>query len=55
MKLLKPKMVFQKYIFLDEWFINKYLWVSKSSLKKTLASLKKFYQYMSENDYVDAT
>lgn len=24
-------------------------------LKKTLASLKKFYQYMSENNYVDAT
>ena len=55
MKLLNPKMVFQKYIFLDEWFITKCLWASKSSLKKTLASLKKFYQYMSENNYVDAT
>lgn len=55
MKLLKPKMVFQKYIFLDEWFITKCLWTSKSSLKKTLASLKKIYQYMSENNYVDAT
>lgn len=29
------------------------MWSSRNSLKETAASLKKFYKYMSENDYVD--
>lgn len=29
------------------------MWSSRNSLKETSASLKKFYQYMSENNYVD--
>ena len=40
--------------FLNDWFIRKCLWSSRNSLKETAASLKKFYQYMSENNYVDA-
>ena len=40
------------YSFLDGWFIEKCLWASKNSLKGTAASIKKFYQYMSENNYV---
>lgn len=40
------------YSFLDGWFIRKCLWVSKNSIKEMTASLKKFYQYMSENNYV---
>ncbi len=38
--------------FLDGWFIEKCLWASKNSLKEIAASIKKFYQYMSENNYV---
>jgi len=38
--------------FLDGWFIEKCLWASKNSLKVTASSIKKFYQYMSENNYV---
>lgn len=41
------------FIFLDDWFIRKCMWSSRNSLKETAASLKKFYQYMSENNYVD--
>ena len=40
------------HLFLDGWFIEKCLWASKNSLKETAASIKKFYQYMSEKDYV---
>lgn len=40
------------YSFLDGWFIEKCLWASRNSLKETASSIKKFYQYMSENDYV---
>jgi len=40
------------YSFLNGWFIEKCLWASKNALKETAASLKKFYQYMSENNYV---
>lgn len=39
--------------FLNSWFIEKCMWSSRNSLKETAASLKKFYQYMSENNYVD--
>lgn len=41
------------HTFLDGWFIEKCLWASKNSLKETTASIKKFYQYMSENNYVN--
>ena len=40
------------YSFLSGWFIEKCLWASKNSLKETADSIKKFYQYMSENNYV---
>ena len=39
--------------FLNGWFIEKCMWSSRNSLKETVASLKKFYQYMSENNYVN--
>lgn len=39
--------------FLNGWFIEKCMWSSRNSLKETAASLKKFYKYMSENNYVD--
>lgn len=38
--------------FLDGWFIEKCLWASRNSLKETAASIKKFYQCMSEKGYV---
>lgn len=38
--------------FLGGWFIEKCLWASKTSIKDTAASLKKFYCYMNENGYV---
>lgn len=38
--------------FLDGWFIEKCLWSSRNSLKETAASIKKFYQCMSEKGYV---
>ena len=40
------------YSFLDGWFIEKCLWASKNSLKETAASIKKFYQCMSEKNYI---
>lgn len=39
-------------MFLGSWFIEKCMWSSKSSLKENATSIKKFYQYMSENGYV---
>lgn len=38
--------------FLEGWFIEKCLFATKNSLKETAVSLKKFYQYMSEYNYV---
>lgn len=38
--------------FLGGWFIEKCLWTSKTSIKETAASIKKFYQCMSEKNYV---
>ncbi len=38
--------------FLDGWFIEKCLWSSKNSLKETAASIKKFYECMSDKSYV---
>jgi site-specific recombinase XerD len=40
------------YEFLDGWFIEKCAWSSKSSIKTTASSIKKFYQCMSELGYV---
>jgi len=40
------------YDFLDGWFIEKCLWASKNSLKETAASIKKFYECMSEKGYI---
>lgn len=39
--------------FLNGWFIEKCMWSSRNSLKEIVASFKKFYQYMSENNYVN--
>lgn len=41
------------YSFLNDWYIRKCLFTSKTSLKETAASIKKFYQCMSEKNYVD--
>ena len=41
------------FSFLNGWFIEKCMWSSRNTLKETSTSLKKFYQYMSENNYVD--
>lgn len=38
--------------FLDGWFIEKCMWSSKNSIKETAASIKKFYECMSEKGYV---
>ncbi len=40
------------YTFLDDWFIRKCMWSSVSSIKDIAASIKKFYQCMSEKDYI---
>lgn len=45
--------VYYVHDFLDGWFIEKCLWSSKNSLKETAASIKKFYQCMSEKGYVN--
>jgi len=34
--------------FFNEWFYRKAMWASENSVKKTAASLKKFYQYLFE-------
>lgn len=39
--------------FLNGWFIEKCPWSSRKSLKETAASIKKFYQCMSEKGYVN--
>lgn len=38
--------------FLGGWFIEKCLWASKTSIRENAASIKKFYQCMSEKNYV---
>lgn len=38
--------------FLGGWFIEKCLWSSRNSIKETAASIKKFYECMSEKEYV---
>lgn len=39
--------------FFSDWFIRKCMWSSKNSIKETAASIKKFYQCMSEHNYVN--
>lgn len=38
--------------YLRDWFVRKCLWSTASSIKKTAASIKKFYQCMCEKGYV---
>ena len=40
------------YSFLNVWFIEKCLLTSRNSLKEMVSSVKKFYQCMSEKEYV---
>ena len=40
------------YDFFDGWFIEKCLWASKSSLKTTSSSIKKFYKCMADKGYI---
>ena len=40
------------YSFLNDWFIRKCMWSSVTSIKETAASIKKFYQCMSEKGYI---
>ncbi len=40
------------FMFLDDWFIRKCAWSSKYAIKEMAASIKKFYQCMSELGYV---
>ena len=44
--------VYSVHGFLDGWFIEKCLWSSRNSLKETAASIKKFYECMSEKEYI---
>lgn len=41
------------YTFLSDWFIRKCLYATKTSIMENAASIKKFYQCMSEKKYVD--
>ena len=41
------------FSFLNGWFIENCLWSSRNSLKETTSSIKKFYEYMCENNFVD--
>lgn len=38
--------------FLGDWFIRKCAWSSANSIKEMAASIKKFYQCMSEKNYI---
>lgn len=42
----------QAHSFLNDWFIRKCLYSSKTSIIENSASIKKFYQCMSEKGYV---
>ena len=44
--------VLEAGIFLSGWYVEKCMWVSRTSLKEMAASLKKFYLCMSEKGYV---
>jgi len=45
--------VYQIDLFLGFWFIKKAMWASKSSIKSNATSIKKFYEFMLENDHID--
>lgn len=40
-------------MFLGYWFIRKAMWSSVSQIKSNAASLKKFYKFMCEKDYIN--
>lgn len=40
-------------LFLGDWFIRKAMWSSINQIKANIASLKKFYTFMFESDYID--
>jgi site-specific recombinase XerD len=40
-------------LFLGFWFIKKAMWASKNSIKSNASSIKKFYEFMLENDQID--
>jgi len=40
-------------MFLGYWFIRKAMWANETNIKATAASLKKFYDFMSERGEVD--
>lgn len=44
--------VYKVYDYLHYWYIRKYLCPSRNSLKESAASIKKFYEFMSEFGYV---
>lgn len=44
--------IFDAVFFLKDWFIRKCMWVTVTSIKEMTSSLKKFYQCMSEKNYV---
>ncbi len=46
------KGVYLVHGFLGDWFIEKCVWSSKNSIKEMAASIKKFYECMSEKGYV---
>ncbi|VFM99481.1 MAG: hypothetical protein BECKG1743D_GA0114223_104871 [Candidatus Kentron sp. G] len=39
-------------MFLGYWFIKKAMWASPSSMKGNATSLKKFYTFLRENDFI---
>lgn len=44
--------IFEVYLFLNDWFIRKCMWASKSSIKENASSIKKFYQCLSEKEHL---
>ena len=41
--------------FLSDWFVRKCMWFTAYSIKTTAASIKKFYECMSDLNYVNKT
>lgn len=39
-------------MFLGYWFIKKVMWASQSSIKSNAVSLKKFYKFMHEKEFI---
>ena len=44
--------IFEVFGYLNGWFIEKCAFASRTSIKENAASIKKFYQCMSEKEYV---